>query len=109
MRKQHKIISARPFAFHDRVPTEAPDILNGATVNEWLVDRYSAGVEAFGIHSLLVSGGYKLGGWFYRFNMNKYLYKQCGQWHEAYAPNRTLLRAAVFGRIETIIELEKVE
>lgn len=109
MRKQHKIVSAQQFSFHDRVPTEAPDILNGATVNEWLELKYRCGAGAFGLDNLIAYGGYKLGGWFYRFNMNKYLYEQYGQWHEAYAPSRTLLRKAVFGRIETIIDLEIVK
>jgi hypothetical protein len=38
--------------------------------------------------------------------LKKYIYKQYGQWSEAYAPNKTLLRQVTYGRIDKIIELK---
>lgn len=62
---------------------------------------------AFGIENLMNEGRYKLLGWAFdvREEFPKFLYKQYGQWHEAYAPNKTALRRAVYGRIERIINL----
>lgn len=45
----------------------------------------------------------------YRYNLQpflkKYLYKQYGQWNEYFAPNKTMLRRSIYGRIDKIIEL----
>lgn len=53
------------------------------------------------------TGFYKNGG--YSFNLRPYLklylFKQYGEWREFYAPNKTLLRKQVYGRIDKIIEL----
>lgn len=58
--------------------------------------------------NLLRFGVYKLLGYSYNFKplLKKYLYKQYGQWNEAYAPNKTLLRQVTYGRIDKIIELK---
>lgn len=60
-------------------------------------------------NNLLRFGYYKLMGYLYDFKpyLKKYLYKQYGSWHEVYAPNKTLLRQATYGKIDKIIELEK--
>ena len=46
----------------------------------------------------------------YRFDffdvLKKYLVKQYGQWTEYYAPDRTSLRAYLYGRINQIVELK---
>jgi hypothetical protein len=57
--------------------------------------------------NLLRNGVYKLMGYRYDFkkHLKKYLYLQYGQWHQVYAPNKTLLREVVFGYIERIIEI----
>lgn len=57
--------------------------------------------------NLIQYGCYKLMGYKYDFKpyLKKYLYKQHGQWSEAYAPNKTKLRAVVYGNVEKIIEL----
>lgn len=57
--------------------------------------------------NLIRFGYYKNMGYLYDFkeHLKKYLYKQYGQWNEAYAPNKTLLRSVIFGRIDKIIEL----
>lgn len=58
--------------------------------------------------NLIRYGNYKLMGYKYDFSpyLKKYVYKQYGQWKEAYAPNKTKLRAVIYGRIDKIIELK---
>jgi len=57
--------------------------------------------------NLIRCGCYKLMGYKYDFQpyLKKYLYKQYGQWNEVFAPNKTLLRQVIGGRIESIKEL----
>ena len=47
----------------------------------------------------------------YRFDffdvLKKYLVNQYGQWTEYYAPDRTSLRAYLYGRINQIVEISK--
>lgn len=47
----------------------------------------------------------------YRFDffdvLKKYLVNQYGQWSEYYAPDRTSLRAYLYGRINQIVEISK--
>lgn len=59
------------------------------------------------INGLLNNGVLKLGGWAYDFRdeLKKFLIKQHGVWREIFAPNKTLARKAIFGRIEQIIEI----
>lgn len=61
------------------------------------------------LSSLMFEGGIKSGGWFYdmRSVLKKYIFKKRGEWREVYAPNKTFLRKAVYGRIEKIIELKE--
>jgi hypothetical protein len=57
--------------------------------------------------NLIKYGVYKLMGYRYNFQpmLKKYLYKQYGNWNEAFAPNKTLLRSVIGGKIDKIIEL----
>lgn len=66
------------------------------------VSRYS-----FGNDSLQRSGVYLLGGWQFNFRpyMKKYLVKQYGDWKELWAPNKTLIRKALYGKIDKIVQL----
>lgn len=92
------------FAFHDRVPTTPADILNGKSEKEFLTEKFQKGC-VFGLDHLMQSGCYKLGGWAYYFDMPKFLVKQYGQWSEYFAPNKTALRNALYGRIDKIVTL----
>ncbi len=58
--------------------------------------------------NLLRYGVYRLMGYEYNFRplLKKYLYKQYDNWQECYAPNKTLLRSVIGGRIDKIIEIE---
>ena len=64
---------------------------------------------AFGTQNLSSGGVYKEMGWAYDFRgtLKKFLVKQHGQWHEIYAPNKTLARKQFYGRIDQIIEIKK--
>ena len=73
-----------------------------------LIDQMKNGSRyTFGNDNLLRDGVYRLMGWAFdcREDLHKYLIKQYGDWREVYAPNRTALRALVYGRIDQIVEL----
>lgn len=57
--------------------------------------------------NLIRFGYYKERGYKYDFKpyLKKYLYKQYGDWTEAFAPNKSLLRQVIGGRIDKIIEI----
>lgn len=57
---------------------------------------------------LLFHGCIKSLGYIYDFTdeLRKFIVKQYGQWFEYYAPNKTLLRKNIYGRIEKIVELK---
>lgn len=58
------------------------------------------------INNLHNLGAIKSMGYYYDCTsfLKKFVYKQYGHWHEAYAPNKTLLRKSVYGRIDKILE-----
>lgn len=53
------------------------------------------------------TGMERAGGYRYDFKslLNKFLYLQHGNWNQAYAPNKTLLRAITYGKIDKILEI----
>jgi hypothetical protein len=57
--------------------------------------------------NLIKYGRYKSLGYIFDFRplLKKYLFKQYGNWTEAYAPNKSALRKAIYGKIDKIIEL----
>jgi hypothetical protein len=73
---------------------------------EFLNSKYQNGYIS-GLHELQRSGIYKLMGWIYDFKpfLNRYLVKQHGDWTEYYAPNKTKLRATIYGRIQEIHQI----
>lgn len=96
------------FAFHDNVKPHPPDLLQGIEPKEFILNLYKQGIR-FSYHNLLSRGiiqslGYEFD---FRDHLKKYLYKQYGRWDEGYAPNKTLLRKAVYGTIDKIIELKE--
>lgn len=93
------------YAFVNHVDTKATPKINDP--KEFLKRAY---VRFYTNNDNLVRFGYyRLMGYQYDFKpyLKKYLYKQYGDWREAYAPNKTLLRQVIGGRIEQIIELNK--
>lgn len=96
-------MQAVKFAFHDRVSETPADILKGKSEKEFLLSKFQRGIS--GLDELIHSGCYKLGGWAYYFDMPKFLVKQYGEWREYFAPNKTALRKALYGRIDRIIAI----
>lgn len=82
-----------------------PNVLQGSTPVEWLKTRYSGG-SVFGIEGLLNSGCYRLAGWQFDFRpwLKRYVVCQHDHWQAVYAPNRTLLRKSLHGRIQEITD-----
>jgi len=102
--KNNQPVTGFPFVPHvDQ--SKKPLIDNPA---EFLKTVYGPGYHS-ALHSMLSSGFYKYMGYCYDFRpyLKNYLYKQYGSWHEVYAPNKTLLRTAIHGRIEKIIEVKQ--
>lgn len=62
----------------------------------------------FGFNQILSEGNFKYMGWIYdlRPYLKKYWVKQHGSIQEYYAPNKTILRKAVYGRIDKIVEVK---
>ena len=97
--KTEILISGKPFVSHvdqTLTPSLPLDFLKRAYVRYFTNNEY-----------LIRYGHYKLMGFVYDFKpyLKKYLYKQYGSWSEAYAPNKTLLRSVLGGKIDKIIEL----
>lgn len=74
---------------------------------DFLIQKYENRFD-FGASELIRTGVFKLAGWKYNFRpfLKRYLVKQYGNWIEYYAPNRTLLRKAIYGRIDELVELK---
>ncbi len=72
---------------------------------DFLKNKYDDGYS-FGIDNLLC-GYYREMGYHYDVTpyFKKYLYKQYGQWHEVYSPNKGALRKVTYGRIEKIVDI----
>lgn len=58
--------------------------------------------------NLIQYGVYKSMGYVFNFKpyLIKFLYKRYGDWHEAYAPNKTMLRKVICGTIDKIILID---
>lgn len=89
------------YPFVDHVDQQARPTLTKDFLKRAYVRFYSNN------NNLIRYGVYRLMGYEYNFKpyLKKYLYKQYGNWHEAYAPNKTTLRAVIGGRIDKIMEL----
>lgn len=99
-----KLELVRKWKFSECAVDVAPDILEGADVATWLKSKYFRGC-VFGQDHLMSSNVYKLSGWCFLFNMPRFLVKQYGNWHEYCAPNKTLLRQTLYGRIDRIVAI----
>jgi len=102
--KHININEVKAFKFTD-TEAEKPDV-NHDTVFEFLNSRYTEG-SIFGIENLKQSGGFKLMGWYFDFKpyLKLYVINQYDNWYQAYAPNKTMLRKTIHGRIDKIVEV----
>jgi len=57
--------------------------------------------------NLLRYGAYKTGGYRYNFTayLKQYVYKQYDSWYEGWAPNKTMLRQVIGGKIDKIVQI----
>lgn len=93
------------YPFVDHVDQNKTPKIHGA--KDYLTSMYN-GKHHSQIRNLHKWGVVKIGGYSYDFKplLKKYVYKQYGGWTECYAPNKTLLRKSIYGRINKIIELD---
>ena len=75
---------------------------------EFLKEKIFSGHHAFGLDNIQRYGTYKLGGWAYdlRPYLKRILVKQYGSWSEYYAPNKTMLRSVIYGKIDRMTYLD---
>lgn len=94
------IVVGKPFVNH--VNQEAKPTLEA---NEFLKRAY---VRFYTNNDNIINYGYyKLMGYQYDLKpyLKKYLYKMYGNWQEAYAPNKTLLRKVLCSTVTKIVEV----
>lgn len=87
---------------------KAPDIEKSPYDLEYVINQYKVGGYSKHVDNLIRTGCIRSGGWCFNFTMDlrHFVFKQYGQWSEGYAPNKTLLRKAVHGHIDKIVEIE---
>jgi len=92
------------YAFSKTATPTPPNILGDKTITEFLKSKYDKGC-IFGLDNLY-KGYYKYFGWCFDFNpfLKTYLVKQYNSWAEYKAPNKTLLRRSIYGKIDRIVE-----
>ena len=68
---------------------------------DWLAEKLST--SSYGRSAIALMG------WMFNFYdyMHRYIVRQYGHWTTYYAPDRTSLRRALYGRIEELYELPK--
>jgi len=98
-----EVICGYPFVGH--VDQEKRPVIENPI--EFLKSKFIS-PHSFGTNELIRNGNYKLQGYLYDFKpyLKNFLYKQYGSWYEAYAPNKTMLRACIYGRIDKIVEIK---
>jgi hypothetical protein len=96
----------RAYKFNPQTTTPQPNILNNKSEIEFLKEMYQRGWIS-GLDNLLNYGVYKLLGWQFSFDcMKRFVVKQHGNIQEYYAPNKTMLRKVLYGRIYYILEVK---
>ena len=102
MRNKKTVIG---YPFVDTVDQDARPILIDPV--GFLKNVFGSGYHS-SLHTVRTTGFYKSMG--YRYNLKsflkQYLYKQYDGWFEVYAPNKTLLRKTITGKIIRIVELK---
>jgi hypothetical protein len=71
-----------------------------------LKNIYSSSCHSF-LNNLQEYGYIKLMGYLYNVKpyLKKYVVNQYGSWRQYYAPNKTLLRKSIYGRIDKIVQV----
>jgi len=87
---------------------KVPDIEKSPYDLEYVIDLYKKSGYSHNLQQLISSGCITSGGWCFNFTMDlrHFVFKQYNHWSESYAPNKTMLRKAVHGRIDKIVEIK---
>lgn len=96
-------MKAWPFVDHAKEEHISTEILQNP---EQALKEKMASPFNFGTAEIMRTGHFKLMGYRYDFRpwLTRFVYRQYGQWHEAYALNRTNLRKLVHGKIDEILD-----
>jgi hypothetical protein len=100
--KQNKMeITIKGYAFVDHVDNT---IQNEKHFNLSII--YSSTRHTF-LNNLQQYGYIKIMGYLYNAKpyLKKYIVNQYGSWQQYYAPNKTLLRKSIYGRIDKIVQV----
>lgn len=94
------------FKFSETATPKPPDIFAKMTPTDFLKSKYDSGC-IFGRDQLCNYGTYKLMGWEFDFRpyLKQYVIEQYGTLSKVWAPNRTNLRKAIYGKINILCEL----
>jgi len=97
-----KVNELEAWKFNERTEHERPDI--DEDIINFLKSKYQRGC-IFGLDNLQKAGIYKLHGWVITFRpfLKLYVVKQYDTWQEYYAPNKTMLRKSIYGKIQKIV------
>ena len=95
--------SVTGYPFVDHVDQSARPTISDP--KEFLKRAYVAGFT--NNDNLIRYGAYRRMGYRYDFKafMKQYVYKQYDSWYEAWAPNKTLLRQVIGGKITKIVQI----
>ena len=87
---------------------KAPDFDNPPYDLEYVINQYKVGGYGGHVDNLIRTGCIMSAGWCFNFTgeLRHFVFKQYNQWSEGYAPNKTLLRKAVHGHIDKIVEIK---
>lgn len=93
------------YAYSNYVFGKAPKGID----NKFILDKYkTCRYWDFGMDHLLKDGVYLLNGWCFDFrsSLRSFVVKQNDEWKEYYAPNKTLLRKVLGGKIQKVLEIK---
>jgi hypothetical protein len=79
-----------------------PDLLKDRTEQEFIRQQFN-GSKSGWVYDLMRTGAIRLGGYAFLFELPHFVVKQHGEWNEYRAPNKTLLRRSLYGRVDRIV------
>ena len=99
----HEDITGYPFVAH--VDQAARPVIKAEKARELLEQIYRRGVWHSDCVSMAGLAGIRVMGYRYSFRayLNRYVYHQEGRWQEAFAPNKTMLRGILHGKVDRIL------
>lgn len=95
------------YKFSPTATSEQPDILQGETEIDWIKAKFHGSSMD---NNLQRQGIYKIAGWSFDFKpfLKRFIVRQYDQWSVYYAPNKTICRKCIYGKIDEIYEIPKL-